>query len=938
MSNNLLQIDLQEEFKIKIDEPNKLEESFFKDIFNRAAQVTADILKLDPKVSKQKSHFFVNQENEYNNIISFCGERGTGKSSAMITYARSLININDAEYIKTVKVNDELKLSDFNFKSLEVIDPSMFEKGENIFEIILAQLFLSFENELKDLDSNKKLNEKRELLEAFEKVYENLQTVRKNGKKYDGEALETLSKLACGANLRNNFKELVNLYLKFISNSERESILVIAIDDFDLNVEAVAEMAEQIRKYLMIPKVVILMAVNIELLNQAKKNDIMDKMPLEYQNDMDTNEYHYIATRFTSKFIPEKNRLYLPNLKFSNNTNLIKINGEVKGIEEFVLEEIYEKTGIILVANRNESPLIVPETIRELKHLLHFLDRLDTIVPLHLNPDENNRRILKSNLSKFNTYLTEYWATVNLSEEYKNLLKELDRIDFSQKNQFVISKVINKYHIDFAKTRKTKANSDIEALYKAVPNSESIGTAFIKVIDKSNNYANISIGDVIKFFKSLISMHNSAEDKLLYLIFKIKYSSYIIDDLIVEKKHRNTICLINGFVNNFETNFIQNETIAVANRNGRSNYRLLSRQHFKINYSLLKTRKYGNQELNKVEIKNVELLHYFINHFGHEEFKRPFESVYSTIFDETVNNIQKAFFDILMPVVSQFYSDEIKVINDADSGTIDMKSWFELGYVSILPIYSIDLLDSILDVNALYYKNFASTISYFEIVKGFYSKLEHRIKDVTEGNVWGNFIVESFTSHPVMKGVNNADDDLKQLINELRVEEKGEAPYILIIKELNNFIKQSLNTKAKTYTGYRRFISKTIKNTLKYSREQFRSHVFMNTLHDMRSGNLLRVLSDVIDEIDSDLIEELTIEFKDEFIEDFQGIETDYDIAESPVELNDESKIYDLIDYLTELKELEIEFESDDRSLIENLEIEISQALLRGLASKLIVK
>ncbi|HET6556768.1 MAG TPA: hypothetical protein VFG54_05600, partial [Prolixibacteraceae bacterium] len=213
VANKTLTIDLSEEYKIKIEEPEELEKSFFADIYKNAANAVREIIIQTEKKIEDINDPFLNQHQDYNNIIAFCGERGTGKSSAMISFAQSLLKI-DSKEASEFYGNDQL-VTKRRYQTLKVIDPSLFEEDENIFEVILAQLFSSFEIVLKGKEKDSDIDQKRKLLEQFEIVYENLQTIKKNGQKYDGEALETLSKLACGANLRENFKELVSRYLRF---------------------------------------------------------------------------------------------------------------------------------------------------------------------------------------------------------------------------------------------------------------------------------------------------------------------------------------------------------------------------------------------------------------------------------------------------------------------------------------------------------------------------------------------------------------------------------------------------------------------------------------------------------------------------------------------------------------------------------------------------
>ena len=169
----ILTIDLSEEYKIKIENPDRLKGSFFEDIYIKAADAVEDIIEQTEKSNKKSDQNdpFLNEKQDYNNIIAFCGERGTGKSSAMISFAQSLLRLNDS---KDFYVGKNLRSK--NFHTIKVIDPSLFEEHENIFEVILAQLFSSFEKELNKKESIASLSvyprESNNCATGYERLYE----------------------------------------------------------------------------------------------------------------------------------------------------------------------------------------------------------------------------------------------------------------------------------------------------------------------------------------------------------------------------------------------------------------------------------------------------------------------------------------------------------------------------------------------------------------------------------------------------------------------------------------------------------------------------------------------------------------------------------------------------------------------------------------------
>jgi len=494
----VLEIDLNEEYKVKVEKPYELTESYFEKIYKKAGKAVSDILVKSEEAKKlDRNSPFSKHEQEYNNIISFCGERGTGKSSAMISFASSLLNFSETgEFYKDFSI-----LRNYKYYPISTIDPSMFEEKENIFEVVLAQLFSSFEKELNKTEKKNDLEAKREVLDLFQKVFENLKTVQKNGEKYDGEALETLSKLSCGANLRQNFSKLVLKFLEFVKpEKEDKACLIIPIDDFDLNVNAVADMAEQIRKYLMIPRVVILMAANIDQLSETLEIDYDAKLNRN-KDIVDNDKVKEKVQDYLTKLIPNERRLHLYNLTIENNIKLRIIwrNGEepavdgfdvkpinpnssqcgsfIEGnLEKMILKLLFLKSGILLVSPEHQSHKIIPKDIRTLKELISLL--------IYKSKFEN------SDYDRLQQFVIEKYLSPKVNGEETRVIQEWKSRPALEKNQFLINDLY----------KSLEDNCDQLSVDELV-SSTSLKTEFENLLDKSNYNHNISLGDLLLFLK-----------------------------------------------------------------------------------------------------------------------------------------------------------------------------------------------------------------------------------------------------------------------------------------------------------------------------------------------------------------------------------------------------------------------------------------------------
>src|SRR5690606_624903 len=85
LNDSTLVINLNEEYKIKIEEAKDFDTSIFKDVYESALKNVEEIVKQSSKNGEY---------DDYNNIIAFTGERGKGKSSSMISFRDALVKEN----------------------------------------------------------------------------------------------------------------------------------------------------------------------------------------------------------------------------------------------------------------------------------------------------------------------------------------------------------------------------------------------------------------------------------------------------------------------------------------------------------------------------------------------------------------------------------------------------------------------------------------------------------------------------------------------------------------------------------------------------------------------------------------------------------------------------------------------------------------------------
>ncbi|WP_394861515.1 hypothetical protein [Paraclostridium bifermentans] len=500
------------QFKIKIEDIKNFNDSFFKEIYEDSVKNVIDIIENNKEYHNSKHKKYNLNDNrlkyidkeEKNNIIAFAGERGAGKTSAMISFANALQS-EDKTYFEPMS-----KLIDKDFWVLNPIDPSLFEKDESIFQVIIAKLFEEFRHEAgKEIEKG---NEQVKIIRLFDKVYKNFKTISSGSKWIESisldDTLEALNNLAASSSMRENFTALVRdlLEYKFGKDKIEKSYLVLPIDDLDMNISKAADMAEQIRKYLMIPNVIILISIKVEQLTDSIEQMFRKEYQLMLKDNIQLEDNpKNMANRYIEKLIPNGRKLYLPNLKLGDNLNNVevKLNQGValKGIQESLLGLIYRKTGLLFVKPREGVHFLVPDNLRELQNLFAILADLSDLKPYMNKEYDSSREFigiqyinikdLRKNVDIFEKYFYSTWAKKNLSRDYIDTINELKLKPVKEKNKFIISKIA-----EF----KLKYKSEINTLKKE---------DFKEYIDIKNNSYNISLGDVI----DVLNINNEYDDE-----------------------------------------------------------------------------------------------------------------------------------------------------------------------------------------------------------------------------------------------------------------------------------------------------------------------------------------------------------------------------------------------------------------------------------------
>ena len=329
-NEKILTIIKGQEFKLSLKDKIEINDIFY-DQYLEAAAMLENIVANE---ERDKQPDWKKAETE-NNIIAFCGERGEGKSSAMFTFINAVVNEKEQKESTIFAQCENVKNTVFSEPI--VIDPSAFDNVHNVLDIIIASLYRKFSDKY-DVSPERFANYRREeLLNEFQKVYKDISLlndpVKMLEEEYDYEgSIEKISKMGESLRLRRDLSNLVKLYLDYMMtedsrNQYTSKKLLIAIDDLDMCNANAYKMAEQIRKYLIIPDIVIVMALKVEQLQLCVQEENFKNYSNVLKNQgkiagavIDVED---MAERYIAKLIPKSRRIYLPNVRYIENAKIV---------------------------------------------------------------------------------------------------------------------------------------------------------------------------------------------------------------------------------------------------------------------------------------------------------------------------------------------------------------------------------------------------------------------------------------------------------------------------------------------------------------------------------------------------------------------------------------------------------------------------------------
>lgn len=537
---------------------SEFKDSFYKTIYKEAFLQLNDIInhfKKDDKNRKLRlgngyyDNIIANADSNYerfSNIITFIGKRGSGKSSAMLSFMEALKHYYSCKKMTNNKLfyefeNIELPL----FTCLDCIDGSLLEHGEDIFKIVLAQMYQKFIDLDKDNGIRKEGDfayRKRELLLQLEGIYRTVCDIERMENKdisTDGSYISSLQSLSSSQKVKKDFKELIQKFtsiMKYerlgILEESNDHFVIITIDDIDLNISNGFSMLEKIHRYCMVQNVIVLLSVDIEqMLSIVSKNfyKVLPKVDKLLRDGAD--QVYRLSTDYLNKVMPVNYRLYLPEISNYSSSHSVFVGTEDLSIKETILTGLYKKIGIYFDSRGIKQHFYEPKSMRELSC---FYLMLEAMKPVELHDIYFYSQINK-NADSLVSLWEENYMLLTADLRYRIAIEKL----YIDKEVYHLCEILEKEDI-------RRAKDEIVNFYNEKKQVDSLAGCNCKYRCKrcenrpensyniDNNIGNYSYGQLIEAIYNLGRIEEGRYKPLVHYL--LGYLSYAFTRLYIYEK------------------------------------------------------------------------------------------------------------------------------------------------------------------------------------------------------------------------------------------------------------------------------------------------------------------------------------------------------------------------------------------------------------------
>ena len=464
---------------------------FFFNAYQDAKHELWDIVQTSTRIKKnEKKGLSTKKEierlHEYpSNVIAFCADRGRGKTTAMLSFANALEALGNSEKGNPAKfwgnVPGDNDASEVSFEVMAPIDPASMENSESVLQQIISQLFENFCREIKSrhllCESGREDGNADTVSDKFQKCAQAIDSLYKEPEARNSlmeDELDHIAEMGQSAKLLLLLDELIDCYLKFMRGQDTKCYLVVQIDDADMDIGRSYQILEDMRKYLGLPRVIVLMATNIRQLETTVEQHFLHeyRRGLKYSDSMITVERcHDIAVLYLEKAIPHNRRIYLPDIGDTIRQHLasLRVNYQDKAgnnllpadgtYQKQLLDLLHQKTGMVFTFDQDYLHNLLPAHMRELSQFLPFFTSMEDLPDGYeiavetfryqkFLEEPNGPSFLdrwEQNLGRLEFYLVNLWSAVNLREGSRDLFREIVAQPEKVRNLYLLRNIADYY-------------------------------------------------------------------------------------------------------------------------------------------------------------------------------------------------------------------------------------------------------------------------------------------------------------------------------------------------------------------------------------------------------------------------------------------------------------------------------------------------------------
>ncbi len=560
------------QYGVLVEKPEEIQNSMFCDIYAGAVDNVYDIMQGQ---GSTKNELF------FNPCIAFVGNRGTGKSSAMSSFAHFLENSieKNCKWIKNESV--KRRISQAEFVALNAIDTANMCKTETIIADVASEMYRRY----KEIDKDLSVEKKRDFIEKLKTAGD--AAILRNADERIKKGDQLLAETDKIVHIKDLFEKAVKSFLSLYKGNTalEDRYLIIQLDDLDMNTTNAFAIMEEIRNILCIKNVIVLISVDIEQLKTVLKINFAQSLQTQsFDCRTESKKANKIAKdlsyKYVEKVLPLARRHYMLEFtidqldKFQSknflgdddkNWGKLKLSGgeQTPAIMDAVLHLIWRKTMMIPMRNSHKDYALIPRNLRSLCNFIVFLRNMkdaafdedafngDTVRPLTYfdfaddTEGEKRRTILEHNLKEFNKYLISNLECCKepdmsfedeyLAETLKNLIPSLFDVAVKEMNSKIASEIIlaleNKQYID---------DGNLSYYYQIINRDNCLD----KIKEASIYPENVSMGDVMFILGKIEKITHCSYIRYLIEVIRTMWSNKMTNELYVNGciANYNDIC------------------------------------------------------------------------------------------------------------------------------------------------------------------------------------------------------------------------------------------------------------------------------------------------------------------------------------------------------------------------------------------------------------